>query len=226
MYSFSGLPMHQPSTEPSIASRTKPSLFKTAYRIVQRPVGVIVFCLLGMLSSAMYPTDLKSYPVVPAGSRLPPAVGLTENYLRFIPTVIQIAAPIVLGDRIGLIQLAYVGIANTVATQGLKFAVNGVWIDHTPIGQRPEGRDHNMPSGHSSMSSCAVVFLGRRYGWQYGLVLAVLTLLTMYARVMLNAHTVSAVVAGALVGIVTTIWFTSPRWKDAGLGTAPNGGLD
>jgi membrane-associated phospholipid phosphatase len=33
----------------------------------------------------------------------------------------------------------------------------------------------------------------------------------MYARVMLNAHTISAVIAGALVGCLTTAWFTSRR---------------
>lgn len=198
---------------------TTPSIFKTAYRAVQRPFAVIAFCVLGILACAGYPTNLAGYPVAPRGVPLPPAVELTEDYLRYIPTALQIAVPLVLGDEVGMVQLLYLGIANTAVTQGLKFMVNDVSVDHTRIGQRPRGNDHNMPSGHSSMSSCAVVFLGRRYGWQYGLVLGVLTVLTMYARVMLNAHTISAVLAGALVGTATTLWFTSPRirmaWSDA-----------
>jgi membrane-associated phospholipid phosphatase len=194
---------------------TTPSIFKTAYRVVRRPLAAIALCVVAILACAGYPTDLSSYPLAPAGTPTSATVRLTEDYLRFIPTVLQIAVPIVLGDKVGLVQLAYLGIANTVATQGLKFAINGVTVGHTRIGERPRGGNHNMPSGHSSMSSCAAVFLGRRYGWKYGAILGVLTLMTMYARVMLNAHTVSAVLAGALIGIATTLWFTSPRRKDA-----------
>lgn len=193
----------------------QPSIFVTAYRCVKRPSAAIVFFLLGILSSIIYPTDLDSYPLWAPAAPQPPAVRLTEDYLRFIPTILQIATPIVLRDKIGLVQLLYVGIANTAATQGTKFLLNDVSVDHVRLGQRPEGRRsvHNMPSGHSSMGSCAVYFLCRRYGWRFGLPLFVLLVLTMAARVMLNAHTISAVVAGALIGFATAAWFTS-SWRD------------
>ena len=63
--------------------------------------------------------------------------------------------------------------------------------------------------------SCAAYFVSRRYGWKHALYLVPILLLTMYARVELNDHTVSAVVVGALVGLVSAAMFTSPRKRDA-----------
>lgn len=61
------------------------------------------------------------------------------------------------------------------------------------------------------MASCAVYFIGRRYGLRLALLLSPLLILTMYARVISSDHTVSAVVAGALLGFLTTALFTSWR---------------
>ena len=190
---------------------SKQSIFRTAYASVRRPTLLLVLLFVGILASACYPTDLKTYPILPAGSATPAVVRITEDYVRYVPTVVQIAVPLVLGDKVGMVQLLYVGISNTIATQGLKHLVNGVTIDGTRLGQRPRGDPYNMPSGHSSMSSCAVYFLGRRYSVWLGLLLSIILAMTMYTRVMLNAHTISAVIAGALIGFLTTAIFTSPR---------------
>lgn len=190
---------------------TNPSIFRLAYAEVRRPVVQIVFMLCAIVLSAIYPSDLKSYPILPAGTSMPSEVTLTENYVRFIPTVVQIALPVALGDRVGLVQLLYVAVSTTVATHATKQLLNDRWIMHTRLGQRPNGGSSNMPSGHSSMASCAVYFIGRRYSVWLAILLSLILGLTMYARVMLNAHTISAVVAGALVGFLTTALFTSRR---------------
>jgi lipid A 1-phosphatase len=117
---------------------------------------------------------------------------------------------VVLGDKVGLVQLLYVAAAGVITTHGLKFLLNDRWIGRTRLGERPNHRDHNMPSGHSSMVSCAVYFVWRRYSPWLGLLLSAFMLVTMYARVMLNAHTVSAVIAGALAGLLAAALFTSP----------------
>jgi membrane-associated phospholipid phosphatase len=62
---------------------------------------------------------------------------------------------------------------------------------------------------HSSMAWCATCFVCRRYGLWHALYL-----LTTYARVALNVHTVSAMIVGALVGSVTAALFTSPYNRD------------
>lgn len=115
------------------------------------------------------------------------------------------------GDKIGLVQLLYVAVSTTIATHSLKRLLDDVWVGETRLGQRPHGGALNMPSGHSSMASCAVYFIGRRYSVRLGVFLLIILGLTMYARVALNAYTVSAVIAGALLGCLTAAWFTSPR---------------
>ena len=198
------------STKLSTKSSSK-SIFRTAYDEVRRPLVLIVFLLCAAVLSAVYPSDLESYPVLHAGEAVPQAVTLTENYVRFVPTAIQVALPVVLGDKVGLVQLVYVAVSATIATHGTKYLLNKRWIGHTRLGQRPNGGDSNMPSGHSSMASCAVYFVGRRYSIWLGLALSVIMAMTMYARVMLNAHTISAVLAGALIGFAMTAVFTSAR---------------
>lgn len=187
------------------------SLFHHAYAEVRRPVGLILVLLVGVILSSIYPSKLSTYPVLPAGAPTPEAVTLTENYVRFVPTAVQIALPLVLGDKVGLVQLLYVGISTTIATHTAKRLLDDVWVDRTRLGQRPNGGSINMPSGHSSMVSCAVYFVGRRYSIWLGLLLSLIMGMTMYTRVMLNAHTISAVVAGALLGFLTTALLTSPR---------------
>jgi lipid A 1-phosphatase len=190
---------------------TNRSIFRIAYAKTQRPVALIVFLLFGIVLSAIYPTDLESYPVLPRGTSVPMEVTLTEDYIRFVPTAIQIALPFVLRDKVGLVQLLYVAVSTTIATHAAKRLLDSVWVEDTRLGQRPHGGSLNMPSGHSSMASCAVYFIGRRYSLRLGLLLSVILGLTLYARVMLNAHTISAVIAGALLGCLTAAWFTSPR---------------
>lgn len=189
----------------------KPSIFRVAYDSVRRPTLLLVLLFMAIVASACYPTDLRSYPILPAGTETPTEVRVTEDYVRYVPTALQIAIPVLLGDRIGMVQLLYVGISTTVATQGAKLLLNDVTVKGVRLGERPRGGGSNMPSDHSSMASCAAYFLGRRYSLWLGMLLSIMVALTMYSRVMLDAHTISAVIAGALIGCLTTAFFTSPR---------------
>jgi membrane-associated phospholipid phosphatase len=191
------------------------SVFYRAYRQVQRPTWFLVACIIGIILFLPYPTNLQSYRSAERKVAMP-VVEWTEHYLRFTNTAVQIALPIVLRDKIGLAQLVYTGIAATVATHGLKRALDRAEIEKTRLGERPSKPDshQNMPSGHSSMASCATYFVCRRYGLWHAFYLLPILLLTMYARVALNDHTVSAVIVGALVGFVTAALFTSPYKRD------------
>jgi membrane-associated phospholipid phosphatase len=200
-------------------------ILSTAYSDVRKPIKVIILLLVGIIFSVLYPSEIESYPVLPARASPSASVALTEHYVRYVPTAVQIAAPLILRDQIGLVQLLYVGMANTTATQGMKYLLNDRWVMHTRLGQRPGSSTskHNMPSGHSSMASCAVYFVGRRYSILLGILLAIILLMTMYARVALNAHTISAVIAGALIGLLTAALFTSPWRKTEPLDLAEDG---
>ncbi len=159
----------------------------------------------------IYPTDHQTSLALPASDSRMAGVNQVEHYFRFIPTIIQIALPLVLADKIGMVQLVYAGVATTLVTHIGKRALNDQTLWDNRLGRRPSGGNHNMPSGHSSMAACAIYFIARRYNLWLGLALTPLLLLTMYARVALNDHTVSAVIAGCLVGFLMTAMFTSAR---------------
>lgn len=175
------------------------------------------FCWLAafllLLAVELYPSNLKTgYGYSKLG---PPApiVTHTEDWGRLTNTVLQLAVPLMLRDVTGLKQLVPVTIAGIVASHGPKRLLNNVVVGETRLGQRPYGTQskHNMPSGHSTLAASAVVFLVIRYGLIWALITVPVLLLTMYTRVALDAHTISAVIAGALTGGMSTALFTTRR---------------
>jgi lipid A 1-phosphatase len=179
---------------------------------IRRPYWLIAICALIILFDALYPSDLASYRDNDTRQSLPGWVELTDTQMRFTNTIAQVALPLLLRDGAGMMQLVAVAITATAATHGLKWLLNDITISGTRLGERPysPASNHNMPSGHSSMASCAAYFVARRYGYWNLLYLLPITLLTMAARVMLEAHTVAAVIAGCLIGIICAAWWTSP----------------
>jgi membrane-associated phospholipid phosphatase len=183
-----------------------------------KPLLSTIFWWLGLVSflaSTFYPSDLRGYTSEIGISKAPEAVFITEHYGRYLNTVLQIGLPILLRDKAGMIQLVKVAVATTVATHFLKHALNNVDIMGTRLGQRPFSPTSslNMPSGHSSMASCGAYFVSRRYGWKLAFLVVPVMLLTMFARVSLDQHTISAVISGALVGILVTAIFTTSYRK-------------
>lgn len=185
---------------------------REAWRDVQCSKAFIVFCSVAFFLSAIFPSDLVAYRDYPQEQNAGGVTRFVEDYGRYTNNLVQLGLPLVKRDVVGLVQLAYVAVSTTVATQGLKFALNNVVVGRTRLGERPQGPNSraNMPSGHSSMASCGAYFVCRRYGWKYALLTVPILFLTMYARYMLDAHTISAVIAGALLGILMTALFTSP----------------
>lgn len=179
---------------------------REAWHGVKRPRIFLWLCAIGMAVAIMLPADLSRYRDTPRSED--PLVHGVENYGRFINTVAQIGMPILMRDPVGFMQSVYLSIASTFVTHGLKRALDNVEINDRRLGERPNGGKHNMPSGHSSMASCAMYFVARRYGWWHLLYLLPITLLTMYTRVELDAHTWPAVIAGALGGILCAAFFT------------------
>lgn len=188
-----------------------------------------VFWLLGVLSflaSTFYPTDLASYVSKEGSSQAPAIAHVTERYVRYINPVLQVGLPVLLRDKVGMVELVKVAIATTLATQGLKYALNDVHVMGTRLGERPnpypgrpprdfDAANFNMPSGHSSMASCGAYFVARRYGWKWALIAFSVLLLTMFSRFSLDKHTLSAVISGALLGILMTAIFTTRYRKPA-----------
>ena len=173
-------------------------------------MAFIAACVLGILLCAFYPSDLASYRVADT-QPVPAWAEQTETHLRFINTIVQVGLPLLLMDKAGMVELAYVAVTATIATHGLKWLVNDMHVEGTRLGERPYSPDsnHNMPSGHSSMASCAAYFVIRRYGRWHALYLVPIMLMTMATRYILHAHTISAVLAGCLIGLACAAWCTS-----------------
>ncbi|MEY2620944.1 MAG: hypothetical protein RIT26_764 [Pseudomonadota bacterium] len=174
--------------------------------------GVMTAALLVFLAALLLPAT----PQPRSGSNVPGAwTEWVEHQGRFINTALQIGLPLITRDWAGLKSLVWVGISATAGTHVTKRLLDGVEISGIRLGQRPSGPDshHNFPSGHSSMASSGAVFVARRYGWRWLWLLLPVLLATMFTRMALDAHTLSAVVGGAAIGLLCTWPFSRPRIK-------------
>jgi len=164
-----------------------------------------------MASASAWLSEVTNVPVESMHPWLKQAVDWVEHNGRFIETGAQILVPLVLLDKVGGVQLLYLGVATTAVTQISKRLFNGVTVAGTRVGERPKGGNKNVPSGHSSMAASALGFLWRRYGAFHIYYLLPILVATMMTRVFLSAHTISAVLAGALIGLVMAYVMTTPR---------------
>lgn len=215
-----------PATRPSLATRSR-NLFSRAYsnaRAANRGIWnrVALACGIAAIACALYPTNhARDYAVSPDGKKSG-FVRFIDGYGRHVNTVALVAMPLLMRDPVGAAQLLQAGVLSTLVTQGGKRVLNNTVVGGTRLGQRPLKPDsrNNSPSGHSALASTGAFFVARRYGWYWLLLLVPIMLLTMWARVELDAHTVSAVLAGMLIGLALCLWLVSPRRNDAGQGGA------
>lgn len=218
----------QPSPTPRSSSPWR-STWQSVWASVRSHRKVLAVACLIVLACTFYPTRIAEYrdgaPLRVASAGLSKLTGLPEAEAeaglqrgidwveyqgRFLATAVQVVVPLVLADKVGLIELVYVAGAATAATHGLKWTLNDVLVSDTQLGLRPNGGQNNMPSGHSAMAGSALGFVWRRYGAWHLLYLLPLLLATMATRVLLSAHTVSAVCAGALIGVVISYVMATP----------------
>lgn len=187
------------------------AIFKLPLRTFRRHAILVSMVVLIILSATFYPSDLEGDYATTKGGHDSALVMTTEVYGRHVNTLLPIVVAVVMRDWVGLKQLGVIIVAGTLASHGPKRLLNDVEIMGTRLGQRPSSptSKHNMPSGHSTLSSAGAYFLMRRYSVWFGLVAVPVLLLTMYGRYMLDKHTVSATIAGALTGILITALFTT-----------------
>lgn len=172
-----------------------------------------VLAFMMIVSTAIYPSDMEQDYAIHRGGENSFVVMATEEYARHLNSLLPLAAIVALRDWNGLKQMAFVTVAGIAASHGPKRLLNDVTVKGTRLGQRPRSPDsqHNMPSGHSTLASAGGYFLIRRYSLWFSLIAVPIMLLTMYARVMIDAHTISATIAGAMTGILVTALFTTKR---------------
>ena len=104
-------------------------------------------------------------------------------------------------------------LANTLLTYGLKYSINRT---------RPNGEEHSFPSGHSSLSFQSASFIHKRYGLSYASIAYLGAMFVGYSRVDAGVHYKSDVIAGAVIGVCSSFYFTK-KYKNISLEPIANG---
>jgi membrane-associated phospholipid phosphatase len=104
-------------------------------------------------------------------------------------------------DPEGRMQFYKSILTNTAVTFGLKYSIKK---------QRPNGENNrSFPSGHTSTSFQSAAFLHRRYGLKAAIPLYLGASYVAYNRVDSKNHYTEDVLAGALIGGLSSYYFTS-----------------
>jgi membrane-associated phospholipid phosphatase len=89
-----------------------------------------------------------------------------------------------------------------------------VALKHTVRAKRPDNDDRDsFPSGHTASAVSGAVFMHKRYGFAYALPLYVGAIYTGYSRIHVNRHHPRDVLAGTVVGALSSWYFTTPNEK-------------
>ncbi|MDC3385824.1 phosphatase PAP2 family protein, partial [Planktomarina sp.] len=183
----------------------------TFVEILRQPITVfhtytvpIVLLVTIILISSLYPSDLENDYSTSRGGEDISFVVSTEKYGRHINTLMPFALAIISRDKAGFKQILVIAVSGIIASHGPKRILNNVKIMGTRLGQRPfsSTSKHNTPSGHSTLAGATAYFVMRRYSWWFAVIVIPVLLCTMYSRVMLDKHTISATLAGAATGLL------------------------
>ncbi len=124
-------------------------------------------------------------------------------------TVLQIAIPAIgyattfaLDDGEGRTQF-YKSFATDIAVvYALKYAVHK---------KRPDSSNNlSFPSGHTASAFQGAAFIQRRYGWAWSVPAYLGAVFVGYSRIEAHKHDRWDVAGGALVGTLSSYWFTTP----------------
>lgn len=145
-------------------------------------------------------------------SALNPALAKNnDKVFQRVGDILQIAVPasayiatFVADDNEGRNQFYTSLAANLLITYGLKYSINRT---------RPDGGGASFPSGHTSSAFQGAAFIHRRYGIKYAAPAYIAGVLVAASRVDADRHHLSDVVAGAVLGIAVSFYFTTPNMK-------------
>jgi membrane-associated phospholipid phosphatase len=96
--------------------------------------------------------------------------------------------------------------ASMTVTYAVKYAAN-----NSTLGQRPHKNDggYSFPSGHTAAACAGSAYLGKRYGWEYGVPAFGLAALTGYSRINAREHHWRDVIAGCALSYAMTEFFVT-----------------
>ncbi|WP_227009118.1 phosphatase PAP2 family protein [Christiangramia fulva] len=135
-----------------------------------------------------------------------PTVKVAGDLLLFTLPATAFATTMVLKDRKGAWQFTKSFFFNEAVTFGLKVALNK---------PRPfNNGDNAFPSGHTSTTFQSASFIHQRYGFKYSIPAYALAGFTAFSRINAQKHDGYDILAGAVVGIGSTLLFTTPYQEE------------
>jgi membrane-associated phospholipid phosphatase len=134
-------------------------------------------------------------------ARASDAVEMAGDVLVYLLPTTAAGMTIIHKDGKGALQFGESAALTLGATYGLKYTVDE---------NRPNGDNHSFPSAHASISFSSAEFVRKRYGWEYGVPAYVAATFVAYSRVESREHYPHDVIAGAIIGIVSSYIFTTP----------------
>jgi membrane-associated phospholipid phosphatase len=123
------------------------------------------------------------------------------DVLLFAVPAAALGSTLILGDEKGSWQFAKGFMLNQVVTYGLKVTF------HKP---RPfQNGENAFPSGHTSTTFQGASFIHKRYGFKYSIPAYMLAGFTAFSRINAQKHDGWDILAGSVVGIGSTLLFTT-----------------
>lgn len=116
----------------------------------------------------------------------------------FIPSS-AFAYSLITKDSTGSNQFIKSFMFNIAVTYILKISINK---------KRPDGGSYSFPSGHTSTSFQGAAYIQKRYGWKYGFYAYLGAGFVGCSRIIAEKHYTEDVLAGAVLGIVSSYLFT------------------
>lgn len=130
-----------------------------------------------------------------------PDVEEIGDILQMIIPSVAYGTTYYLDDNEGREQFYYSFAATVLATHSLKNIINK---------KRPNGSDKSFPSGHTSAAFQGASFIHERYGFKYAIYAYLGAAYVGYSRVESDNHYIEDVLAGAAIGIMSNLYFTTP----------------
>jgi len=135
-----------------------------------------------------------------------PGIKTAGDVLLFAVPASTLATTLILKDREGSWQFTKGFILNQAVTFGLKVALNKPRPHHNG--------DNAFPSGHTSTTFQSAAFIHERYGFKYSIPAYALAGFTAFSRINAQKHDGYDILAGAVVGIGSSLIFTSPYERE------------
>ena len=128
------------------------------------------------------------------------------DIVLFTLPVATLGTTFIVGDKEGSWQFTKGFLLNQAVTYGLKVAIDK---------QRPQHNGgHAFPSGHTSTTFQSASFIHKRYGFKNSIPAYALASFTAITRLEKNKHDGWDVLGGVVVGIGSTLLFTTPYQQE------------